>query len=97
MRDLGGFWVETSKNRNVETSKRRNLGDLRPAAWGDEGLRGCCKSGDTGRCGGRWWAVAKRQAASLIARKCCKTEGDNRRKKFLGTLVSALAGMCWGG
>ncbi|OWY69686.1 hypothetical protein B7486_20345 [cyanobacterium TDX16] len=23
-------------------------------------------------------------------------EGDNRRKKFLGVLVSAVAGVCWG-
>ena len=43
-----------------------------------------------------WWSVAKRQAASLLARKSCKIEGDNRRKKFLGALASVVAGMGWG-
>ena len=41
-------------------------------------------------------AVAKRQAASLIARKICRIEGDNRRKKFWGMLASVVAGLCWG-
>ena len=30
------------------------------------------------------------------ARKSCKIECDNRRKKFLETLASAVTGMCWG-
>ncbi|OWY72289.1 hypothetical protein B7486_05045 [cyanobacterium TDX16] len=89
-------WGVGLKSRKIEKSKRRNLGDLRPAAWGDDGLRGRCKAGDTGRCRGRWWAVAKRQAASPLARKSCKSEGDNRRKKFWGMLVTCAAGMCWG-
>ncbi|OWY72672.1 hypothetical protein B7486_07095 [cyanobacterium TDX16] len=44
-----------------------------------------------------WWSVAKRQAASLLARKSCTIEGDNRRKKFGRSLVTRAAGMCWGG
>lgn len=31
------------------------------------------------------------------ARKSCKIDGDNRRKKLARKLASVVAGMCWGG
>jgi hypothetical protein len=32
----------------------------------------------------------------MVGAAASRFEGDNRRKKFLGTLVSAVAGMGWG-
>ena len=84
LRESGGFL------RN-----RHGTWDLGIEARRGRGGAGECKGGDTGlRC---WWSIAKRQATSLIARKCCKSDGDNRRKKFWGMLASVVAGMRWGG
>ena len=45
---------------------------------------------------GRGAKGSRVKTRALIARKTCKIEGDNRRKKFLGAMASVEAGMCWG-
>ncbi|OWY72798.1 hypothetical protein B7486_00180 [cyanobacterium TDX16] len=68
---------EKRLNGRSQLVRRACVGVMRAKGEkGAKGSRGNARAVTQGDAGPGWWAVAKRRAALLLARKCCRIEGD---------------------